>query len=365
MNKAGKIGIALLCLIAIGLSLWLTIEKLSGRINSLAGCGTGSGCANVLGSKWSVVFGSIPISAFSLVLYLGILLSLASNSQLIRSFRVLAAWLCIWAAIWFTGLQFFILQTICPYCLTMHGIGIALGISLLFLEKKLSCCAMILGSCMVSGLALIQHYGPTPATHQLEDSSTTKNSKTADIYRQRLSQDLPRIGSPQAKHVIIKYFDYTCTACKEVHDDLATLMEQYPDQIAVILLPVPLNNMCNPHLPNGAENHSNACEFAKLALKVWNGSPESFEEFHHQLFELSDIPLEAAEAMADSLITDGPSDEQWIKDTIQLCLEDYKTFSETTHVMPKLLLPGPMLMQGKAIDRETFEKIVKEQLHFK
>ena len=70
MKPAVKWILCILSVLAFALSLWLTIQKWTGNIDSLAGCGSGSDCANVLGSKWSMVMGLIPVSVFSCLLYL-------------------------------------------------------------------------------------------------------------------------------------------------------------------------------------------------------------------------------------------------------------------------------------------------------
>lgn len=375
MNRLGKLWISLLSLIAIALSLWLTIEKLAGRIDTLAGCGAGSGCANVLGSKWSMVFGVIPVSVFSLMVYLGVLVSLWINKPITDRLRLLSAWLFLWAAVWFIALQLLILKTICPYCMTMHGLGAMLGVSILLLDKNLARRMVIPSLALVSSMAFIQHFGPEPATHRIEqqahieftDTSTSLSQlagPTAEFFDGKKTyelENLPHIGSPTAEHIIVKYFDYRCEACREVHEQLSSFMEKHPGKLAVILYPVPLNRGCNPYLPKGIEDHTNACELAELALKVWNADQTKFAEIHHTLFEIGELPIEAAEAMAYSLVGEeamSNADQAWVNTTLKQGLEDYRAFSEKTPVMPKVLLKGSSLMQGKAKDQETFESIL-------
>lgn len=48
--------------------------KLAGKTSSLAGCGQGSGCGNVLGSEWPQLFG-IPVSLLAFVIYLALLIA--------------------------------------------------------------------------------------------------------------------------------------------------------------------------------------------------------------------------------------------------------------------------------------------------
>ena len=116
--------IAILALVAAGLSIWLTIQKLNGSITSLAGCSGGSDCANVLGSKWSMVLGLIPVSLLSSLLYLAVLVSLWLRGITLVWLRQLAAWMIIGSAVWFTVLQIVMFGAFCKYCMTMHGVGV-------------------------------------------------------------------------------------------------------------------------------------------------------------------------------------------------------------------------------------------------
>ena len=58
-----------LTLAGLGICSYLGGLKLAGKTTSLAGCGAGSGCSNVLGSEWSQFFG-IPVSVLAGAVYL-------------------------------------------------------------------------------------------------------------------------------------------------------------------------------------------------------------------------------------------------------------------------------------------------------
>ena len=176
IKPAMRWAISVLAVVAFVLSLWLTIQKLTGKIDALAGCGAGSGCANVLGSKWSMVLGVIPVSVFSCILYLALMVSLWMRGGMVRWFRMLLAWMFLAAAVWFTALQLFVMHSICPYCMTMHGIGVVLGVFVLVSEVSLGgtlrrfFAPLILAIILVVALALIQHFGPGPETHRVDDA---------------------------------------------------------------------------------------------------------------------------------------------------------------------------------------------------
>lgn len=376
--------ISILSLIGAALSVWLSIEKLNGTITTLAGCGSGSGCANVLGSRWSMVFGVIPVSIFSSLLYVGILVSLRSSHNTMTWFRQLAAWVIIGSAVWFTVLQLGVIGSFCKYCMTMHGVGVLLAMAILLAEHwkagrfvKHTVVALPAAMVFVACLAMIQYYGPQPQTHRLD--TIVVDASEADIHAQgqgravvffggeksyRVSE-LPHIGPADADHVIVKYYDYTCDACRKMHENLDGLLEKYQGQLAVILLPTPLNRNCNPELPLGVTDHEKACEFAYLALRIWRANPQKFSDFHDWLFENREVPVEAAEAMAASLVGEDrlpPADDPWVNEIVKQNVMDYKAFSQNTHVLPKLAIKGAIMMQGGARTQGELENELKKQL---
>lgn len=386
MRPWAKWMIALLCLAAAGLSLWLSVEKWSGRIDSLAGCGTGSGCANVLGSKWSMVWGGVPVSVFSFLLYVSVLSSLRLSSQGVRWVRALAAWMFLWAALWFTGLQLFVLKSFCPYCMSMHGLGVLLGLAILLGEGrgffKKRWVPMVFAAGAVAALALVQHLGPAPSTHRVDVVPDQKvgvardfhslgqgrkvtflnGSKTYNIER------LPHLGPADAEYVIVEYYDYTCEACRDMHELLEESIARHSGKLAVIVLPVPLERSCNPHLPQGIKDHENACNFAKLALKVWRADPSMFAEFHRNLFDFQGMPGEAAAALASSLVGEEKmtaDHDAWVGEVLSQNVADYKMFIQQTPVMPKLLLKDSVMVQGGVNEKNTLESLLDEYLGLK
>lgn len=389
MKPAPRWIVTVFIVAAFALSLWLTIQKWTGKIESLAGCGAGSGCANVLGSKWSMVGGLIPVSVFSCLLYLVFIVALWGRGERAAWLRSLLAWVLLAAACWFIGLQCFVVRTVCPYCMVMHGLGIAIGLLVLCFrpakqEVQWGWSATLLPAVMlVSALALIQHFGPAPETHRLADSSQQKgksaNTGNADFHasgdgravwfldnaKSFRVEHLPHIGAADAEHVLVKYFDYTCEACQSMHEYLDELMAKYPGELAVIVLPVPLESSCNPHLPQGVKDHANACKLAALSLRVWQADPDQFAEFHRALFDCRDQPYEVAEALAYSLVESArleSSDKTWVKALMEQNVADYASFVHETPVMPKLLIRGNLMLHGKTKDVDTLDALLQEQL---
>ncbi len=123
--------LAICCIVAIGISGYLTWVALTS--SKIAGCGSGSvfDCSHVTNSKWSMWMG-VPVSLLAIVSYLSLATALVfavlQTSPVIKRF----AWTAVaifalsagLAAVWFTGLQIYVLKHFCSYCLAAHACGI-------------------------------------------------------------------------------------------------------------------------------------------------------------------------------------------------------------------------------------------------
>lgn len=123
-----------LCAVALGISGYLAYTALTAQ--QVVGCGGGEvfDCSHVLNSEFSKVMG-IPVSVPAFGLYasmLGLLFFFRNDApdNILRSgWSVLtvgsvAAGL---AAVWFTGIQVFHLEHLCPWCLGAHSCGLILA----------------------------------------------------------------------------------------------------------------------------------------------------------------------------------------------------------------------------------------------
>ncbi len=95
----------------------------------------------------------------------------------------------------------------------------------------------------------------------------------------------PLVGDPDAKMVFVEMFDYTCSHCQETHKSLAAACKHFGDDLAVITLPVPMDQSCNSTVRSTSAEHRDACNLAKLAVAVWLVDHAKFAEFHDYLFE--------------------------------------------------------------------------------
>lgn len=182
-----------------------------------------------------------------------------------------------------------------------------------------------------------------------------------DVYQH------PVLGSPDARRVVVKLFDYTCPHCQKMHGHLEAAREQFGDDFAVVLVPVPLRPRCNPYYHTLNPKHQAACELAELALAVWSADPLAFADFHQWLFASEDPPpVEEARAKAAALVGEEELARQ---------MEDWRLqqrLSVGPHLynicgrgaVPKLLLPPQILLRGGVHDRGNLLRLLSRELGF-
>lgn len=373
--------IRILAAIGLGISAYLFAMKLTGEITSVVGCGGKGGCASVLGSRWSQWFG-LPVSAVSSVFYL-VVLALTFKGP--KSALTAAAFLLIGAALWFMGLQALVIKSFCPWCLATHLTGLATAAAI-FLTTRTSFRPLLVlaPAFLILTLALGQVFGPQPDTHEMTregeieqrkivaEQTTGKGRlvqfKTPDgrVMKSYRLGSVPYLGSPTATHVLVKYFDYTCASCRNMEEDLAALMTTYPEEVAVIVMPTPLNRRCNPFLKEGIRDHQHACELARLGLAAWRAQPEDFPAVHEILFQRPVLRPESARAAIEKII---PADkltaalaDPWVTRSLEANVKDYRALASRNIQMPKLLVTGTKTLHGLARSTEIFVQLMAKTL---
>jgi len=350
---------------------YLGILKLTGQTTSIVGCGTESGCDNALGSRWSQFFG-IPVSVLAGVVYLALLITTWRPSRpLYGAFAI-----CLTgAALWFIGLLYFDIKAVCPWCLAMHTIGIITSLVLILSLHQLPASnprtplrfAPLGAVAALLVLALGQLLGPKPDTHArttevVRDADQGKRAegRVVSFFKGRKHYNavtMPHLGPSGAKHVMVKYFDYTCSSCRDVHEHLHFVTESHPDTFCIILLPVPLNRACNPFFPASLTDHDHACELARLSLAAWRANPERWPEVHEQLFSRPVLPPEVAEAAVGQIVgydeLAGALEDPWINQILETGINDFKQMILHTRAMPKLVVGDDEVLHGAPRSREV------------
>ncbi len=376
MSRNGSLWTArIAATLALGLSAFLIWLKATGRISSVVGCGGDDGCAQVLGSRWSMWFG-IPVSVASGLAYLTGIVLLSRRivgNPTVRAVLLTLAFTVILAAAWFVSLLVFVEKAFCPYCIAAHVLGIVFAIAVIL---HLSGTVPMISGVSFAVLAVFtliagQIFGPKPDTHLITgDDKPEIASRRGEFLNGGVAfntDEHPWIGYPEAPYVIAEYYDYTCKSCRDVFGDLHALMKKHPDKFLVFLSPCPLNSLCNPFFKGDSTRHPYACDLAKLSLAVWRTNREVFPEYHEWLMK-EPIPIQPAKARAKAieLCQDAESfatalADPWITRQLENSMQMNGRLQAQNPKMPKLLLGGISVMHGLAKDTATFVAMMEKR----
>ena len=298
----------------------------------MPGCGARSECEEVLASRWSRL-GALPVSVLAAACYALLAAAAAVDALGISPDRtwpvaigLIASVLAGGAAIWFTGLQLLVLRKFCNWCMTIHVLGLT-G-SVIFLEGHLGRQAMgSLALWATSGILLITFIvgqilwrpklyrvveespetGRIPTTVRANVGPDSGVGKSVELAGGRISLEIdawPVLGSQHARRIVALLFDVSCKDCRRLHGLLAQEVRTAPAELAVILVPVPLNSSCNSAVLIDRPEHAEACAYARMLLALWDVSHESFLEFDAWLLSSSRVPsIHEARGAADELVS--------------------------------------------------------------
>lgn len=289
------------------------------------GCGPGSPCSTVLASRWAQAAG-VSVTVPALGLYLTALLATfavhcprcgSRAAAFARAWLALAAGLLLGAAVWFLGVQGLLLGAWCPWCLAEHALGIAAAGTTLWVLVQIRRAqsaaprwglSLALAVAALASLIAVQTWGPFEPQAALRfESRVTRDSGPGPDRVLELAGGAVTIragefgwlGSPDAPHLLLALSDYSCDHCRTLHRHLEAALRRYPGQVAVLVVPVPLNPQCNPYVPFLGPEHEHACSLAQLALAVAAEEPTKFPGFDYWLFATEE-PRAPAAALAEA-----------------------------------------------------------------
>jgi uncharacterized membrane protein len=429
-----------------GYLAWVSIHN-----GPAAGCGPESGCSKVLQSRWAYWFG-IPVGLPALCTYLGLLAATVYQEKRPASPVQQRAWTVIivmsvviaGAAVWFVGLQIFVIKAFCKFCMSAHVCALAAavlclkniptrveldrpawanrsqefslsrrGIALMVVAGLAGLSGLLAGQLLVQKqrnvvkpltllstpqappLATTRHadqpvLGTPPATSSLPAQTTvsppvpsTRNTgmiaqlsapRLLSLYSDRFLihlDEVPIIGSPDAPHLVVSLFDYTCHHCRQLHPFLVEAQRRLSNQLAIVSLPMPLGTNCNPMLPRQLPRHAKACDYARLALAVWRCNRELFPRFDDWLFTPeTPVPPEQARQYAAQLV--GPDRleralaDEWITRHLHTngCLYHTNYLKMSNSVMPQLII-GPVISFGPLNSSKDLLLLLEQHLGLK
>ena len=152
----------------------------------------------------------------------------------------------------------------------------------------------------------------------------------------------PLIGDLESEYILVELFDYTCPHCRKMNDQIRLARQRYGNRLAVVTLPVPLNQECNDAIANTKARHRDACELARLAIAVWRVDPQAFQSYHEWLFQPAHGRTAAeARSYAAQLVGSSELNEELAKPIVNQFIakhvELYKRSGKGT--VPKLMFP--------------------------
>ncbi len=197
------------------------------------------------------------------------------------------------------------------------------------------------------------------------DSAAEQERRLISIHGGAVQLDVrhwPLIGKPDAKYVFVEMFDYACPHCRNTHRAVDEACRILGDDVAIIVLPLPLNRACNDAATTRDLKFSESCEIAKLAIACWRVNPESFETFHSWMFEGSTPNYRDAKSRVDQLVGKEAIDKELAKKTagdyIAKHVLLYKTLGRGN--VPKLLFPGTSIVGEYTSGSSLADKIRRE-----
>jgi len=173
--------------------------------------------------------------------------------------------------------------------------------------------------------------------------------------------EVPLMGPPDAPHVMLSLFDYSCHFCRTVHWQLLQAHRLLSNQLAIVSLPMPLNPNCNHTVKRTHPDHVNACEYARLGLAVWRANRSKMEEFENWVFAPEKpVAPETVRQYAGLLV--GTNElakalqDPWISQLVQTTVNLYATNS--THYgrgnMPQLII-GTNIVEGTVLPQNLYQ----------
>lgn len=294
---------ALLSAVTLVLCILMSLHSINGA--ALVGCGAGSSCDSVLGGKWSMLFGFLPVSGLAAGIYAAALLCqiflLLSKDEetlnLAGYVMLVLAGAILGSAVWFILLQIFAEGTLCKYCMTAHGLGTAISILTLvnFIPQVRKGWLFFGGGVFLAAvLALVQILTAPDYVYQ-------EGSSEADLPFIE-AEDRPVIGNPDADYVIDLLFDYQCNHCQSLHHILGDVVDAMDGRVAFVLCPSPLSPKCNPYIPPEESHFEGSCDFARLAAAMYSISPAAFEAFDSWVFENPEAGKWSPRPVADAYV---------------------------------------------------------------
>ena len=361
--------------IVLLLSTILCIHSISGH--GLIGCTQGTNCNIVLGSRWSFLFGIIPVSALAAGAYLTLLACIllidskwtgAQEQQFLFHAILVISGAIIGCAIWFIWLQSHMIRAFCPYCMTAHILGIVISVlSVIWCigqKTRRIVLNILIGVLIAAALGVVQ-FTTTPR-------SLAERGFVNEPLRYPDPKEMPIIGNPDAKHKVTMLFDWQCAHCRRTHIMLPDAVSLLGDSIAIVCTPVSMSRECNPHISPGIDRFAGSCTFMRIGLAIWRTNPDAYWEYENQFFGTDLVQswnpptVEQATAMAEHLIgnerLEKSMQSRWMENYIWTVNELFgRTSRGTTSAIPRLIYNGKIMIP-EADNPSALASLIREMV---
>ena len=173
----------------------------------------------------------------------------------------------------------------------------------------------------------------------------------------------PLIGSPEAQYIFVEMFDYACPHCRHTHQAIKGACESMGADLAVVVLPVPMNSNCNSAVTVTGAGFVDSCELSRLAVACWRCDPARFQEFHDWMFEGDIAPsYTAAKQKADELIGREQIDTELGKEAPGKYVAKHVQLYERAGkgAVPKLMFPATSIV-GEFTSVDALVDFIKKE----
>ena len=190
-----------------------------------------------------------------------------------------------------------------------------------------------------------------------------------DVYQH------PLIGSPEAPHIAIEMVSYDCPHCRKMHAMMQQALAHYGGQVALLVMPIPLEKGCNKLVEVEAASHVGACATARRACGIARLDPSAFPKFHDFLMSGKDKPptmlriVPKSNALVDQEQLRQIIGSPEVKKQIEGYIDLYAQLQATSHSKKTFGLPvqilGDQVMSGSVDTQEDLYKAWEEHLGIK
>ena len=351
-----KTMVALVTIVLL-LSIILCFHSISGR--GLIGCSQGTNCNTVLGSKWSFLFGIIPVSALAAGVWIAFLICLilhSRNSDLELQYFLNLILLILSGAVtasaaWFIWLQSHMIKAFCPYCMTAHILGIAISVLTVIwcVRQKPGHSLLNIGFGLTIAIALaVVQFATTPLT-------LAERGFAREPLPELSPRELPVTGDPDAPHVITLLYDWQCSHCRKIHNMLPDVVDILSGRVAFILCPISLSRECNPLIPQGStDRFTGSCQLLHIGLALWRTDPIAYSRYEEWYWGdptkgWNPPSMDEATAYASDLIgaekLEQAINDPWIDSYMQTVLQIFgRTSSEGRSAVPRFIYKNDWLI---------------------